>query len=76
MAVAQLLSRMSKTFNVSMTTAVYNALLELCANSNDVARAEELMDRMLADGIEPDEYTEAVVERKRALRAALKRTFA
>lgn len=74
-AVARLLSRMRSTYGVPMSIAVYNSLLELCANTNDVARAEELIDKMQADGIEPDDYTRNVVEGKRALRTALKRAF-
>ena len=36
-----------------MTTHVYNALLELCVESNDITRAEELLDRMEAADLEP-----------------------
>jgi pentatricopeptide repeat protein len=55
---------------------VYNALLELCAASNDVGRATELLERMASEGVRPDEFTERAVEGKRALRSALRRTFA
>lgn len=74
-AVARLLSRMQTEFDVQMTINVYNALLELCASSNDLVRAEELLDKMETMGIMPDEFTSRAVEGKRALRSALKRTF-
>jgi pentatricopeptide repeat protein len=74
-SVARLLSRMQAEFDVKMTINVYNALLELCAASNDLVRAEELLSKMEAQGIQPNEYTEAALEAKRALRTALRRTF-
>lgn len=74
-AVARLLSRMQTEFDVQMTINVYNALLELCASSNDLVRAEELLDKMEAQGIMPNEFTTKTVEGKRGLRSALKRTF-
>jgi pentatricopeptide repeat protein len=43
--------------------------------SNDVARGVAVLDRMAADGVEPDEYTDAVVGRKRVLRSHLRKLF-
>lgn len=74
-AVARLLSRMQTEFDVQMTINVYNALLELCASSNDLVRAEELLDKMQTQGIMPNEFTSKTVEGKRSLRSALRRTF-
>ena len=74
-SVAQLLSRMQSEFEVPMTVTVYNALLELCALSNDTSRAEELIDKMAAQGVEPNSWTQRAVEQKRSLRSALRRTF-
>jgi pentatricopeptide repeat protein len=74
-AVARLLTRMQKEFEVPMTVTVYNSLLGLCAMSNDLVRAEELIDKMALQGVVPDEQTLAALEGKRALRAALKRAF-
>jgi pentatricopeptide repeat protein len=72
---AQILSRMRNPFQVPMTTPVYNALLELCANSNDLARAEELLMKMQGDGLVPDKQTEAILGEKRAFRTAMRRVF-
>ena len=66
---------MQTEFDVQMTINVYNALLELCASSNDLVRAEELLDKMEAQGIMPNEFTTKTVEGKRALRSALRRIF-
>lgn len=73
--IARLLSRMQAEFDVPITVNVYNALLELCTLSNDVARAEELLDKMASQGIQPNEQTHMAVDGKRALRSALRRTF-
>jgi pentatricopeptide repeat protein len=75
-AVGGLLTRMQRDFGLPASVTVYNALLELCALSNDTGRAEELLERMAAEGVEPDVWTEKAVEGKRALRTALRRTFA
>ena len=72
---AKLLTRMREDFGVPMTTPVYNALLQLCAASNDLARAEELIDKMTLEGLRPDSYTRSVLEGKRSMRSALKRAF-
>lgn len=74
-AVAQLLGRMQNEFEVPMTVSVYNSLLEVCAATNDVVRAEELCDKMLAQGIQPNDSTEKAVGSKRALRSTLRRKF-
>lgn len=74
-SIAQLLSRMQNEYDVPMSVNVYNALLELCAQSNDVTRAEELLDKMAGQGIEPNSFTQKAVENKRALRSALRRVF-
>jgi pentatricopeptide repeat protein len=74
-AIARLLTRMHDEFGVPMTVTVYNSLLGICALSNDLVRAEELIDKMTLQGIQPNEQTLSVLEGKRALRAALKRAF-
>jgi pentatricopeptide repeat protein len=74
-AIARLLTRMQTEFNVPMSVSVYNALLEVCVMSGDVSRAEDLLDKMDSQGFKPDEYTERVMEGKRAFRSALRRTF-
>ena len=74
-AVAQILSRMREPFEVPMTTAVYNSLLELTTKSNDIARAEDLLDKMAGEGLAPDEHTERIMSKKRSFRTALRRAF-
>lgn len=53
--------------------ASYNALLEVCIRSNDLDRGMDVIDRMDVDGVEPDEFTEAIVSKKRALRSYFKK---
>jgi pentatricopeptide repeat protein len=51
----------------------YNALLTACVSSDDADRALDVIDRMAADGVAPDELTLAAVARKRSLRAYLRK---
>lgn len=74
-AIARVLSRMQDPFDVQMTTTVYNALLEVCVQSNDMKRAEDLLDRMEASALVPDKHTHSVMQKRRAFRSALRRTF-
>ena len=74
-AIARVLSRMQDPFDVQMSTTVYNALLEICVRSNDLQRAEDLLDRMASSELQPDEESERVMQGKRAFRSLLRRTF-
>jgi pentatricopeptide repeat protein len=58
-----------------LCAAVFNALLEVCARTNDEARAGEILSRMEAAGVQPDERTYEAVAKRKSLRSLLKRTF-
>lgn len=70
-----LLTTMEREYNITPSTITFNALLEACTRSNDAERAEEVMQRMLAAGIVPDDWTLEAVRGKRAFRSLLKRNF-
>lgn len=53
----------------------YNALLEVCARSNDSDRALDVLDRMADDGVEPDEVTFSITSKKRAWRSYMTKLF-
>lgn len=53
--------------------ASYNALLDTCIRTNDLDRCMDVLDRMAADGVQPDDFTEAIVSRKRAMRAYMRK---
>lgn len=53
----------------------YNALLDCCCRTNDQERAEEIVNRMLLAGVQPDSYTLEAVRPKRSMRSLLKRAF-
>lgn len=55
--------------------AIFNALLEVCARTNDEQRADEILARMEAAGIQPNEQTYEAVAKRKSLRSMLKRTF-
>lgn len=73
---SSILSEMERDFNIAPSTVTFNALLEACTRSNDAERAEEVMQRMLAAGVQPDDWTLEAVRGKRAMRSLLKRNFA
>lgn len=53
--------------------ASYNALLEICYKSNDSDRALDVIDRMAADGVEPDDITWDLAARKRTWRSYMRK---
>lgn len=53
----------------------YNALLEICVRTNDLDRGQDIIDRMVSDDVEPDEFSLETVAKKRALRSYLRKTF-
>ena len=57
------------------TAAVFNALLEVCARTNDEERAGEVISRMEGAGVVPNEQTYEAVAKRRSLRSMLRRTF-
>lgn len=47
----------------------------MCARTNDAVRGGEIIERMSAAGVEPDEQTLAAVAQRRSLRSLLKKKF-
>lgn len=55
--------------------AIYNALLDICARTRDEQRGNDVIARMAASQVSPDEWTWETVKNRKALRSQLRRTF-
>ena len=55
--------------------AVYNALLEACAQSRDEERGSAIIERMRAAGVNPNEFTFRAVDKRKVLRRQISRLF-
>ena len=75
-AISGVLSTMERRHGISPTTATYNALLDCCARHNDADRAAEIIQRMAASGVLPDDFTLEAIKGRRSMRSLLKRAFA
>jgi pentatricopeptide repeat protein len=69
------LTRMRSQHGLEPGAACYNALLEVCYRTADSDRALDVIDRMAAEGIEPDSLTLDIVARKRTWRSYMRKTF-
>ncbi|GLC43558.1 hypothetical protein PLESTF_001283800 [Pleodorina starrii] len=69
------LTTMRMKYGIEPTAVSFNALLEVCCRTSDIDRGQDIIDRMAADGVEPDEFTEEVVARRRVLRSYLRKTL-
>ncbi|GIL55601.1 hypothetical protein Vafri_11147 [Volvox africanus] len=69
------LTTMRAKYGIEPTAVSFNVLLEICCRTSDIERGQDIIDRMAADGVEPDEFTEEVVARRRVLRSYLRKTF-
>mmetsp|Transcript_3619 Transcript_3619/g.7841 ORF Transcript_3619/g.7841 Transcript_3619/m.7841 type:complete len:236 (+) Transcript_3619:28-735(+) len=69
------LTTMRTKYGIEPTATSFNVLLEVCARCNDLDRGQDVIDRMAADDVEPDEFTAEVVAKKRVLRSYLKKTL-
>ncbi|PNW88876.1 hypothetical protein CHLRE_01g048750v5 [Chlamydomonas reinhardtii] len=69
------LTTMRVKYGIEPTALSFNALLEVCCRTSDIDRGQDIIDRMAADGVEPDEFTEEVVARRRVLRSYLRKTL-
>ncbi|MEW5302614.1 MAG: hypothetical protein WDW38_008014 [Sanguina aurantia] len=69
------LTIMETQFGVVPTAISFNALLEICCRTNDLERGQDVIDRMISNGVVPDEFTEQIVAKKRALRSYLKKSL-
>lgn len=69
------LTRMRNEYGIDATATVYNALLEVCVKTSDWERGTAVIDRMVADGVEPDEFTGDIVASRKNLRSYLRKCF-
>ena len=60
-------------YGIELTSVTYNVLLNCCAASNDLPRAEEIIDRMVDEDVEPDMWTIRAVEKRRSIRSYVKK---
>ena len=64
------------TFNPSLLfLGIYNTILELCAQTNNLEMAEDFVERMIADGVAPDIATMQAVKQKRAMRGLVRKLW-
>lgn len=69
-----LLNRMH-TYQVAPTALTFNLLLAKCADDNELERAEELIERMADDDIDPDKFTLDAVKKRRSIRSYAKKVL-
>ena len=74
-AISNVIATMEKEFGIVPSTLTYNALLEVCSKTNDEPRGAEIITRMAAAKIEPDDFTIEAVRQRKSLRSLLKKTF-
>jgi pentatricopeptide repeat protein len=74
-AISNAIATMEKDFGITASTLTYNALLDICSRTNDITRGQEIITRMVAAGIEPDDFTLEAVRQRKSLRSLLKKTF-
>lgn len=75
-SISGLLNLMDRQFGLAPTTVIYNVLLDICARTNDEERGFEVIRRMEAAGVEPDDMTEMAVKNRKSLRSYLRKAFA
>ncbi|GFR48255.1 hypothetical protein Agub_g10120 [Astrephomene gubernaculifera] len=69
------LTTMRMKHGIEPSAVSFNALLEVCCRTSDIDRGQDIIDRMAADGVAPDELTEEVVAKRRVLRSYLRKTL-
>ena len=62
-------------FDVSPSSLSYNVLLAKCAADNELERAEDVVDRMADEGVEPDRFTMEAVKKRRSIRSYAKKVL-
>ena len=70
-----LIGKMENTYDVVPTATTYNLLLGKCADDNELERAEDLVDRMADNGVEPDGRTLGAVKKRRSIRSYAKKVL-
>lgn len=69
------LTTMRMKYSIQPTATAFNALLDVCVRTNDLDRGQDIIDRMAADEVEANEFTEETVARRKVLRAYLRKTL-
>ena len=62
-------------FDVSPSCLSYNVLLAKCAADNELERAEDVVNRMADEGVEPDRFTMEAVKKRRSIRSYAKKVL-
>jgi pentatricopeptide repeat protein len=65
----------SLTARFGAAAVTFNALLDVCVRTKDVDRGLDVLDRMEAEGVEPDDLTPGIVQNRRVLRSYLRKKF-
>jgi len=60
-------------YGIAPSSVTYNVLLSTCAVTNDLMRAEEIVDRMVDEDVPADGYTLKAVEKRRSIRAYVRK---
>ena len=66
---------MSNKYGIKRTAVTYNVLLQCCANTNDFERAEEIIDTMYDEEVQPSPETFKAVEKRRRIRSYAKKVL-
>ena len=69
----QLVNGARQKYGVEPSSVTYNVLLSTCAATNDLMRAEEIVDRMVDEDVPADGYTLKAVEKRRSIRAYVRK---
>ena len=64
-----------EAFDVTPGALSYNILLAKCADDNELERAEDIVDRMADEGVEPDRFTMEAVKKRRSIRSYAKKVL-
>lgn len=72
-SIASMLSTMEHTYGVEPTVLTFNTLLEVCSKTNDEDRGAEIIERMQASGVQPNDLSFDAVRQRKSLRSLLKK---
>ena len=70
-----LCTKMTNKWGIKRTAVTYNVLLQCCADTNDFSRAEEIIDTMYDEEVEPTQETYKAVEKRRSIRSYFKKVM-
>jgi len=72
---SNLLNKMQNSYGIQPSIATFNILLSVCSRTNDTIRGGEIVERMVALGIEPDAKSYDLTKNRKTIRSLLKKTF-